>query len=151
MTLVEEVDRRQRVQRESRGSVEFDRTILVAPLVTIHFILAYLVRLQYAQEVSFRIVIAESWVSLPLFYFLLSLPRKYFDSRISQLALTLLGVAVGSYLVYIANEEGYYATMQRAPPLGTLFAWIFMELAWNYELISLSGVALYLWYTGYSL
>lgn len=152
MTLFEQVQDKQSARARSRPEpIEFDRTLLLAPLVLMHFVLAYLVRLQYSQEVSLRLVLSESWVSIPVFWALLSLPRSYFNSKLSQALLVVAGTIVGCYLVYIANEEGYFATMKKAPPLGTLFAWLFIELYWYNAVVSLAAVASYLWFTGYSL
>lgn len=151
MTLVDQIHQRQQAQRTAPEPIEFDRTLLVAPLFVVHFILAYLVRLQYAQTASLRIVLSESWISIPIFWALLSLPRHYFTTRISQGLLIAAGIVAGCHLVYIANEEGYFATMKQAPPLGTLFAWIFIELTWYNSLVALVGVAGYLWFTGYTL
>lgn len=152
MTLFEQVQRRQAAGARSRPEpIDFDRTLLLAPLVLMHFVLAYLVRLQYSQEVSLSIALSESWVSIPVFWALLSLPRSYFNSKLSQALQVVAGTCLGSYLVYIANEEGYYATMKKAPPLGTLFAWLFIELYWYNAVICLLAVSGYLWVTGYSL
>lgn len=152
MTLIQEVERRQR--RAGGAPVGTSITpgqaifFMVFGLSVVHIILVVLVRSQYGQDVSFRPVLRDSVASIPIMTGLLYIFHPL-RSIARQLVAFCLAVIIGCYLVYAANEEGYYASMQRAPPLGTLWVCLFLEIEWYLGSLCLLVVSVYTWTSGY--
>lgn len=69
----------------------------------------------------------------------------------SQAIFFIVSTTSGCYLIHAANEQGYFAVMKRAPPLGTLWVWsvIEMDLAW--AVVSLISVAGFLYFGNYAI
>lgn len=155
MTLIQEIERRQRrAERRDEGSFSLGSTeqiaLMIVGLFVVHITLVLLVRFQYGQDVSCLLVMKDSIISIPVLTILLHNFHPL-ESKLSRLTAFFLAVGIGCYLVYIANEEGYYASMYRAPPLGTLWVWLFLESEWYVGLLCLLAVSAYTFIRGYHL
>lgn len=69
--------------------------------------------------------------------------------RVFRVVTFAASIAVGCYILYAANEQGYMAVMKRAPPLGTLWVWLIVEMEWNWGALSLVVVCMWTWMRGY--
>lgn len=160
MTLIEQLEKRQvpREPRERRLRIEDvplaardDGMRLVLPMAMVHCVLDALVRFQYQQQVSLWLVFKGSVAAIPVYYGLFKYVHPHCARPASQALLAAFSVGTTSYLIHIANREGYYAVMYKAPPLGTLSVWTFIELDLRWSLITLGGVGVFLWWSGYHL
>lgn len=134
-----------------------DYTQLLIPLLSAHIILDILVRVQYAQDITWENVteqldiLKRAAIAGPILITL----HLFFDhwkfTRLFRIGSFLASVAIGTYLAYISNEEGYYFIMKRAPPLGTIWVWLIFEMHWAYAALSLVVVSTWMWLHGYSI
>lgn len=62
-----------------------------------------------------------------------------------------MSVISGCYLIYVTNQAGYLATQKKAPPLGCLWLWAVVELDLKWAVLSLLGVAGFLFQGGYNI
>lgn len=69
--------------------------------------------------------------------------------RIFRVVSFAASVGIGCYVLYAANEQGYMAVMKRAPPLGTLWVWLIVEMEWNWGALSLVVVCMWSYMRGY--
>ncbi|KAG5355714.1 hypothetical protein CJU89_5423 [Yarrowia sp. B02] len=69
--------------------------------------------------------------------------------RIFRVATFAASIGLGCYILYAANEQGYMAVMKRAPPLGTLWVWLIVEMEWNWGALSLVVVCMWSYMRGY--
>lgn len=134
-----------------------DYTQLLIPLLSAHIIFDILVRVQYAQNVRWENVAEQSEVlqraaiAAPVLVVLHLFFNPHKDNRIFRIASFFASVLIGCYLVYISEEQGYYFVMKRAPPLGTLWLWLFFIMHWAYAGASLIVVVFWMWLHGYSI
>ncbi len=124
-------------------------------LSMLHITFDVLVHQQYAQlgQISWPSILGQTKHVLPILGILvytlhtkpaLSLPRQ------RQWAFAVASVVAGCYLVYSSNRHGYFAVMRRAPPLGTLLVWEFLEMRLRFAVGSLLVIAAYTAWSGYS-
>lgn len=126
-----------------------DFTMYLVPLLSVHFILNYLVRVQYGQRPEPQDLIPETLQTIPVISILHWGLHGYRDTLPFKVGAGIVSTLIGGYILYASYEEAYYAVMQRIPPLGTLWIWIFIELAWEYAAVSLAILGLYMWKNGY--
>lgn len=69
--------------------------------------------------------------------------------RVFRVVTFAASIAIGCYILYAANEQGYMAVMKRAPPLGTLWVWLIVEMEWNWGALSLVVVCMWSYMRGY--
>ncbi|KAG5367916.1 hypothetical protein CJU90_0097 [Yarrowia sp. C11] len=69
--------------------------------------------------------------------------------RVFRVLTFAASIAIGCYILYAANEQGYMAVMKRAPPLGTLWVWLIVEMEWNWGALSLVVVCVWSYMRGY--
>lgn len=150
--LIDEVEKRQAQRGPQPPIADIERgyaIILAFGMFIVNAVLAFLARQQYFQEISVLLVLKDAWAAIPLF-FVLTMWFKL-NKQWKQIAGFAISCLVGCYIVFLFNEEGYYASMQRAPSLGTLWVWLFTELEWYWGLLSLAVVGAYVYFNGYSL
>lgn len=143
-------------QRHFREQNSLPDIILYTFTLTIlHFTFSFLVRHQYAEKApqsmevlwDSTVVSSTPWLLLGLVALLH--PRS--ARPITQMVFVVLSIASGAYLVHISNTQGYLATMQRAPPLGTIWIWSALELHWEWSLASLGVVLIWAYFQGFSM
>ena len=76
-------------------------------------------------------------------------PRR--NWKIVQLAFFAAAVAAGCFLTYNVNVNGYYAVMQRAPPLGTLMIWCVIEMELLPAVTTCAAIGGYIWWNQLSI
>lgn len=137
---------------EEEGQIFFailDYTQFLIPLLSAHIILDILVNIQYSQDITWDNVALQSEIlkRAALMAPVLLVMHLFFDpwkdTRVFRVASFVAAVGIGAHLVYIANEEGYYFVMRRAPPLGTIWIWLVIIMHWAYAAVSL--VVVYFW------
>ncbi|KAA8915248.1 hypothetical protein TRICI_002605 [Trichomonascus ciferrii] len=128
-----------------------DYTAYMIPLISVHLVLNILVRLQYGQEAEFSEIARESLATIPVLLILYKLVHPYRGTAAFKVVSFIASIFIGAYLVYATNEEGYYYIMQRAPPLGTLWVWLFIEMEWHWSTVSLLAIIVWMWYKDYKL
>lgn len=126
-----------------------DIAMYVVPLLAVHVCLNILVRMQYGQDVDTSLVVKDTIQSVPVLALTHYMLHPYKRNLLFKLASFACSCSIGMYLVYCTNEEGYYAVMKRAPSLGTLWVWLFLEMEWNWASISLLSVGAYMWINDY--
>jgi hypothetical protein len=127
-----------------------DYTAFLVPLVTVHLVLNLLVRMQYSQDYVVKDIVLETLSTIPVLAVLHTIVHPLTGTRLFRISSFFASVAMGGYLIYESNEEGYYAVMKRAPPLGTLWVWLFIEMDWQWAATSLVVVGFWMWKKGYS-
>ncbi|ANB12489.1 hypothetical protein AWJ20_745 [Sugiyamaella lignohabitans] len=128
-----------------------DYTMYLIPLLAINIVLNVLVRAQYGQEVDSKEIVAESLTTIPVMTIVHAVFHPYKSTRVFRIVSFFTAVAIGGYILYTTHEEGYYAVMKRAPPLGTLWVWLFLEMDWEWAATCLVVIAFWMWKQGYSL
>lgn len=161
MTLIEDIARRQKEleqrnearkkDRESREDLDVLDFMLVPTMWLVNLTLAVVVRTQYGQELTLPLVLRDSWTSLLLFPFLICIVHPRRNTTWIQVGAFAACGAVGCWLVSIASNAGYYAVMEKAPRLGTIWVWLFIELKWPMAILNLAFVGIYSTYFGYLL
>lgn len=126
-----------------------DISMYVIPLLAVHLCLNILVRMQYGQDVTTGLIAKETVQSVPVLILVHYMLHPYRKNVVFRILSMIASTAIGMYLVYSTNEEGYYAVMKRAPALGTLWVWLFLEMEWNWAAMSLVGVGAYMWLNDY--
>ena len=130
-----------------------DIALYITTLTILHFTLTVLVHYQYAAEPpSLPSILYSSTIASPTPALLLVIvsmlhPRSSFI--ITQALFAVLSVAAGAWLVHASNKDPYMAVMKKAPPLGTLWVWAFIEMRWEWAAGSLGVVGAWGWYNGY--
>ena len=122
-------------------------------LTMVHFTLDVLVYNQYAQLIEWNEIARRIGVALPAFICIVYVLRMQpLVSFIWTRQILLLGSAsfAGCYLVYLGNDEPYMAVMKRAPPLGTIWLWLFIEMRKRCEVINLGVVVVYCLWNGFT-
>jgi len=144
------------------GDFEFMATTPLDPFATavlytfslaaLHLTLDVLCLTQYQQDVVWREIFGRVMKMAPALLGLVWMShvpgvKRWEKSR--QVVFLAAAVAAGCYLIYAANERGYYFVMKRAPGLGTLWVWavVEMEVMWAVGHIALVGG--FMWYRGF--
>ena len=123
-------------------------------LTMLHFTLDVLVHNQYRQEIGWDLILQRTLTAFPILVLLVYLLHRLNPESTSIWVQALfLGMSVGSgcYLIYSSNELAYFAVMQMAPPLGTLWVWSVIEMQLLVALSSLGAVGAYFWWGGYTI
>lgn len=134
-----------------------DYTQLLIPLLSAHIIFDILVRVQYAQDISWENVTEQMEIlqraayAAPVLLILHLMFDHNKDHRWFRIASFFSAIGIACYLVHISEEYGYYLVMKRAPPLGTLLIWLFFEMHWAFSAVSLVVVTFWMWLHGYSI
>ncbi|KAI9709592.1 MAG: hypothetical protein M1820_003352 [Bogoriella megaspora] len=127
---------------------------LASTLSMLHFTLDVLVYHQYRQNIEWLEITKRTAIVLPQLLFVAYLAHTKSVSRhpiAKQIFFVTVTIASGCYLIMSTNEYGYFAVMKRAPPVGTLMIWSVIETDLMFALPSLAVVAVYLWYSGYTM
>lgn len=128
-----------------------DCTAYLIPLLSVFIVLNILVKLQYGDKVDAKEVFHESLFTVVAIGALYTFVHPYRHALLFRISSMAISTAIGCYLVYISNEAGYYLVMSRAPPLGTLWVWLFIEMDWQWSAASLAIVGIWLKAMDYSL
>uniref|UniRef100_A0A060T608 ARAD1C10076p n=1 Tax=Blastobotrys adeninivorans TaxID=409370 RepID=A0A060T608_BLAAD len=128
-----------------------DYTAYLVPLLSVFIVLSILVKLQYGDSVDAKEVFHESLFTIVAIAALYAFVHPYRHALLFRIASLAISTAIGCYLIYISNEAGYYLVMSRAPPLGTLWVWLFIEMDWQWSAASLAIVGIWLKIMDYSL
>ncbi|KAL2429729.1 hypothetical protein ABEF95_003231 [Exophiala dermatitidis] len=144
-----------------------DTFLLSMSLSAVHFTLEALTAHQYAQELRFPPIVRKTlFVAFPtltiviaLFHGLLlpvsatRVPEllKLWTLALRQFAYVATANVAGCYLIYLTNDEGYYAVMKNAPSIGTIWVWSVLELGLLGALAGVIGPGIYAWWNGYGI
>ncbi len=159
--------------KEEYGILKFlDYTMYVIPLSSFHLLIDYFVYKQYTEEVNFTELVehlikavigkqifhtslhrkeTKTNLNAIVLYLIMYFIHPYVNNRHVKNLFTCISTWIGCYVIWCANNEGYYATMQKIPPMGTLWVYIFFDLEWYMAAFSLFMVGLWTWFHGYSL
>lgn len=127
--------------------------IYAITLSMVHFTLDVLVYHQYAQFMEWNGIFRRIATILPSFGVIVYIlhTRSALKLRwLRQVLFFLFSCGAGCYLIRTGNEEAYIAVMRRAPPLGTLLIWSFIEMDLPFGVASLLMIGGYLWWKGYT-
>lgn len=119
------------------------------PLVFVHAGLNILVRKQYGQETPFTEVASEAMITIPVMSMIHLLGHPNNDKRWFRIMAFFFSVSIGMYLIYTSFEESYYMIMARAPPLGTIWIWLLLEMDWDWCAGVLVVLAAFMYKKGY--
>ncbi|MCJ1309004.1 hypothetical protein MMC25_002659 [Agyrium rufum] len=125
--------------------------LYIVTLTMLHFTLDVVAHQQYREEIDWRMITRRTLTVSPVLFGLVYGLHSRKASLWVQGLFAIMGAVTGCYLVYIANEMGYYAIMKRAPPLGTLWVWSVVEMQLTWALGSLAAVIAFFWQGGYSI
>ena len=126
--------------------------IYTLSLSALHVTFDVIVLSQYNQDVVWREIagrIARMTPALLAVVWMFHREEVLRWPRVRQAFFLGLSVAAGSYLIYAANEYGYYFVMQRAPPLGTLWVWSVVEMDLAWAVLHVMVVGGFMWSKGY--
>lgn len=126
-----------------------DYTAYLIPLLSANVTLNILVRMQYGQQLDPDLIVKELISTIPVLIILFKFFHPYKSHLWFKIASFISSVAIGAYLLFVTNEEGYYYVMKRTPPLGTVWVWMFIEMEWNWSAISLLVIGLYMYIRDY--
>lgn len=70
--------------------------------------------------------------------------------QLRQIMFCIASSGAGCYMVHIGNQEPYLAVMKQAPPIGVVWVWCVLELGLTWALASLSFVAAFTMWNGFS-
>ncbi|KAL9096919.1 MAG: hypothetical protein Q9165_000883 [Trypethelium subeluteriae] len=127
---------------------------LASTLSMLHFTLDVLTYQQYSQAIEWNAIYKRTALVVPQLIFVAYIFHSRSGSRYplpKQLFLLAVSVASGCYLIFSANEHAYFAVMKRAPPVGTLLVWSFIEMNLWFSMSSLAAILGYLWWSGFTL
>ncbi|ODQ65018.1 hypothetical protein NADFUDRAFT_83131 [Nadsonia fulvescens var. elongata DSM 6958] len=166
-------------EEEEEGGLMFtvlDYTLYIIPLFSVHLCLDILVHQQYSEPTEDMLnpmsLFMRASTALPVFALLLHIVRSFSPSDVDkqqskkteaelvkdknryfwfQTCLFFASVGLGMYVIFISNEEGYYAVMKKAPAIGTLWVFAVLIMEWNWSLASLVIIGTWSWLRGYSI
>jgi hypothetical protein len=121
-------------------------------LAMLHFTLDVMVFHQYRQDIEWREIFVKTGTMLPALFIVVYALHSRAASRfprVKQVFFLAASIAAGCYLVRSGNEDGYYAVMKRAPPVGSLWVWSVIEMELGYALAHVAVVLGYMWWFGY--
>ena len=84
-------------------------------------------------------------------WFLIYASHPHREKKLVQAVFFIMSVIAGCYLVFAVNVEGYYATMKRAPSLGTLVIWCVYEMDIIPAILTCAILGGYTWWNDYGL
>jgi hypothetical protein len=121
-------------------------------LAMLHFTFDVMVFHQYRQEIEWGTIMRKTGKMLPALFFVIYALHSKFAQRfpvIKQWLFLATSIAAGCYLVKSGNQDGYYAVMKSAPPVGTLWVWCVVEMNLKYALAHIVIMIGYAWWNGY--
>jgi hypothetical protein len=144
-----------------------DTVLLASSLGAVHFTLSVLAMHQYAEELRFRPLVAQTLgIAFPTLTVLIALfhgnllpasltrlspqTKGWVVAARSLVYLVMANVA-GCYLIWLTNDKGYYAVMKNAPSVGTIWVWAVLEMGLLGALAGVLGPGLYAWWFGYGI
>ncbi|KIW64704.1 hypothetical protein PV04_09620 [Phialophora macrospora] len=144
-----------------------DTVLLASSLGAVHFTLSVLAMHQYAEELRFRPLVAQTLgIAFPTLTVLIALfhgdllpsslarlsPRtKGWVVAARSLVYLVTANVAGCYLIWLTNDRGYYAVMKNAPSVGTIWVWAVLEMGLLGALAGVLGPGLYAWWFGYGI
>lgn len=140
---------------ESEPTPYLDIGLYTITLTLLHLTFTVLTHNQYASTPpSLPSLLYKSTIASPTPLLLLMLvgtlhPRA--GHPLVQGLFALISMVCGMWLVHTTNRDAYLATMQKAPPLGTLWVWSVVELKWEIAAVFLAIVAAWGWWCGYGI
>ncbi|KAI4120636.1 MAG: hypothetical protein LQ347_007063 [Umbilicaria vellea] len=120
-------------------------------LSMLHFTFDVLVHHQYAVSISWSNILRRTGAAFPALLLTVYMLQPRSQLVYTQALYLVMGVAAGCYLVYVSNEQPYFAVMKRAPALGTLWIWSVIEMRLDWAAIALGAVGAFYWGGGYSI
>jgi hypothetical protein len=144
-----------------------DTVLLASSLGAVHFTLSVLAMHQYAEELRFQPLVAQTLgIAFPTLTVLIALfhgdllpaslarlspqTKGWVVAARSLVYLVMANVA-GCYLIWLTNDKGYYAVMKNAPSVGTIWVWAVLEMGLLGALAGVLGPGLYAWWFGYGI
>jgi hypothetical protein len=124
----------------SRALKLLDVLTSLLPLCALHAGLDVLVHKQYRQVVESDLILRRVVWAIPgrnlipsfclatAFVIMISIIHPRNNLMIVKFGLFLASIAAGCYIIWITNHQGYYETMKRAPPLGSIWIWSVVEM-----------------------
>jgi hypothetical protein len=120
-------------------------------LTILHFTLDVLVHQQYMQAIDWASIITRTMPTFPVLMLIVYPLHKRAGEMWVQCLFLVMSIAAGCYLTYVSNEQGYFAVMKRAPPVGTLWIWAVVEMRLEFALASCLAVLGYFWSGGFTI
>lgn len=120
-------------------------------LCMLHFTLDVLVHHQYAVSISWSNILRRTGTTFPALLLTVYMLQPRSQLVYTQALYLVMSVAAGCYLVYVSNEQPYFAVMKRAPPLGTLWIWSVIEMRLKWAVMGLVAVGAFYWRGGYTI
>lgn len=123
-------------------------------LSMVHFTLDVLVYHQYAQKIYWDEIFGRLGLFFPCVGAIIYILYQPFIMRLPllrQVAFLVASTLAGCYLARTSNKETYIAVMRRAPPLGTLMVWLYIEMRLPFALAGLGFIGGYMWINRYLL
>lgn len=143
------------INAERSAEGPFANALLYAvTLSMVHFTLDVLVYHQYAQAIYWDEILKRVAIFLPCIgaiLYILYQPVLMRLPLLRQILFLVCSTLAGCYLVRASNKEAYIAVMRRAPPLGTLLVWLYIEMRLPFALAGFAFVGAYLWVNQYPL
>jgi hypothetical protein len=165
-TLFELADERQRELnkgkpgRRSDGTVDDD--VAIGPLgdailygismMALHLTLDVIVYSQYREAILWDEIFKRAARAAPVFVLLVYLTHVQLALRFPiarNIAFLAGSVAAGCYLVYSANNYGYFYVMKSAPSVGALWVWSVIEMSLPFAAANALAVIAYIWWNGF--
>ena len=117
----------------------------------LHFTLDVLVHHQYMETIEWEGISLRLLRVFPIMVLLLYVFHSRASTYWAQAMFFAGSIAAGCYLTYTSNREAYYATMKKAPPLGTLWIWSIIEMRLELAVLSLLTVGGYFWWGDFTI
>ncbi|KAF1981265.1 hypothetical protein K402DRAFT_398703 [Aulographum hederae CBS 113979] len=120
-------------------------------LTVLHLTLDALVNQQFKQKVDWGAIIPRTLLIAPLLFVLIYSLHTETALKVPlarEAVFFATAVVGGCYMIHVVNEEGYYAVMRRAPPVGTLWVWSVIEMHVGTAVGSLGVVGGWVWWMG---
>jgi hypothetical protein len=114
-------------------------------LTMLHTTLDFLVHQQYRQDIDWSMIAGRTATTFPVMLILIYILHSHAGSPWAQFLFLAMSTVAGCYLIHSSNKEPYFAVMQRAPPLGTLWVWSVIELRLEVAALSLVIVIVFFW------
>jgi hypothetical protein len=157
-----ELDRANGVQRVYPSDGVASDEELIGPLGTailyslslaaLHITFDVIVYSQYREEIVWSEIFKRAGTAFPIFMVLVYLLHVDTAKRfpvLRNLFFFVVSVIAGCYLVYSANQHGYFFVMKTAPPIGSLWLWSVVEMSLVYAVPSCVVVIGYMWWNGF--
>jgi len=122
-------------------------------LAVFHFTLDILVFYQYRQDMKWKEIFIRTGKVFPALFVVIYLLRTPTAARfpfLKQLFFFTSSAAIGCYLIYSGNKNGYFYVMQTAPSLGTLWVWSCVEMELTFAAAHVVVVGVYTWWNGFT-